>query len=346
MTDALLELARMSRASAEAASASASVDRVGPSPRGIGELSLDHVSVTFGKVRALSDVSVKARPGEALMLVGPNGAGKSTLIHVLLGLVRPDSGTLALDGKRIHVDRAFKEHLGYLPEAIAFSENLTGLQVLRFFARARSVGKARVHAVLARVGLTGAAKRKVLGYSRGMRQRLGLAIAILAEPPLLVLDEPTGGLDQEGLEVLFGVLAEWRAKGRLVIVATHDLTLLERRVDQVCVLRSGSRVVMDTPQALRAAAGLPVRVTFTTAGETADLEAALERWREGSFETFPGRIVVHVPPDRLMELMDLRSEHAAAIDGLRVEEPGMDEVYEHLLVTNAAAGAPNEGGTT
>ncbi|MCA9605271.1 MAG: ABC transporter ATP-binding protein [Myxococcales bacterium] len=300
-------------------------------PRGLGDLSLDAISVRFGKVQALRDVSIQLRRGEALMLVGPNGAGKSTLVHVLLGLVRPDEGRVSIDGKPVRVDRKLKEQLGYLPEAIAFSENLTGLQVLRFFAHARAVKRGRVDDVLRRVGLTDAAKRTVRGYSRGMRQRLGLAIAILAEPPLLVLDEPTGGLDQEGLSVLFGVLAEWRAEGRLALVATHDLTLLERRVDRVCVLKSGRRVALDTPAALRAQAGLPVRVTFSSHGDTRAIEEALRA--RGATRVFAeaGCVIAHVPPERLMASMDVGAEHRDQIDGLRVEEPGMDEVYEHFL---------------
>ena len=300
-------------------------------PSGIDTLALEGVAVRFGKVAALRGVSVDVRAGEALMLVGPNGAGKSTLIRVLLGLVRPDAGTISIDGRPVSVDRAFKERLGYLPEAIAFSENLTGRQVLRFFARARAVKKDRVDAVFERVGLAHAARRRVRGYSRGMRQRLGLAIAILAEPPLLVLDEPTGGLDQEGLEVLFSVLAEWRERGRLVVIATHDLTLLERRVDRVCVLKSGNRLVLDTPAALREAAGLPVKVTFATNGTAADLVAELGRWGRGSVERGPDRVVVEVRPDDLLGLMDIRAAHPEGVEGLRVEEPGMDEVYEHLL---------------
>ena len=295
------------------------------------ELVLDHLSVNFGEVRALRDVSLSARPGEALMLIGPNGAGKSTLIRILLGLVRPDEGSIVVDGKRVSVDRTFKENLGYLPEAIAFSDNLTGRQVLRFFAHARAVKRARVDAVLERVGLAGAAKRKVRGYSRGMRQRLGLGISILSEPGLLVLDEPTGGLDQEGIAVLFDVLDEWRSAGRMVLIATHDLTLLERRVDRVCILESGRRVALDTPGALREAAGLPVRVTFTVTGDPSAFVAALEAWGGGTVERIGEQVAVEASPDGLMALMDIRTKHSDTVTGLRVIEPGMDEVYEHYL---------------
>lgn len=301
------------------------------------ELVLDHLSVTFGEVHALRDVSVTARAGEALMLIGPNGAGKSTMIRILLGLVRPDAGSIVVDGQKVSVGRTFKENLGYLPEAIAFSDNLTGRQVLRFFARARAVSKRRVDVVLERVGLAAAAKRKVRGYSRGMRQRLGLGIAILSEPDLLVLDEPTGGLDQEGLAVLFSVLDEWREAGRMVLIATHDLTLLERRVDRVCILESGRRVALDTPMALREAAELPVRVTFTVEGDSAALLEALASWGGGDVEDAGARIVVAAPPSQLMALMDIRADYGDVVTGLRVEEPGMDEIYEHYLHSNRAA---------
>jgi Cu-processing system ATP-binding protein len=228
----------------------------------VKELRLEHVSVRFGKVHALSDVSIGVRAGEALMLVGPNGAGKTTFMRVLLGLVRPESGTLTVDGAARSADNDLKRRIGYLPEAVAFSENLTGLQVLKFFARARKVSNKRVDEVLERVGLAHAARRRVRGYSRGMRQRLGLAIAIMPDPELLILDEPTGGLDQEGLSVLWSVMGEWRARDRMILLATHDIALLERRVDRMCLFRAGTVLADDKPEQLRQTAGLPQRVTM------------------------------------------------------------------------------------
>ena len=161
------------------------------------------------------------------------------MMRVLLGLVRPQGGSVTADGRATRVDNRFKAALSYLPEAVAFHENLTGLDVVRFFARARGVSAKRAEQALERVGLAHARRRAVRGYSRGMRQRLGLAAAILPESPLLILDEPTGGLDQEGLSVLWSVLEEWRAAGRMVLLSAHDLALLERRVDRMCVVRSG-----------------------------------------------------------------------------------------------------------
>ena len=222
------------------------------------------VSVRFGKLQALDDVSLSIDAGKALMLVGPNGAGKSTFIKVLLGLVRPDFAVFESDAGRVAIDNAWKRHVGYLPEAVAFSENLSGRQLMRFFASARGVPRDRVDAVLERVGLARAARRAIRGYSRGMRQRLGLGVAILAEPDLLVLDEPTAGLDQEGLSVLWSVIAEWREADRMVIASTHDLALMERRIDEICVLKEGRVLAHGTAEDLRRSARLPHRIWFET----------------------------------------------------------------------------------
>src|SRR5690606_31237042 len=135
-------------------------------------------------------------------------------------------------------------------------------EVVAFFASARGAPRARVAAVLERVGLEGASRRAVRGYSRGMRQRLGLAVALVASPDILVLDEPTGGLDQDALVLLWSVLDEWRAAGRIVLLASHEIALLERRVDRLALLASGRLVAEGTPAALRRSARLPLRVHF------------------------------------------------------------------------------------
>ena len=298
-------------------------------------LALSGVSVRYGALEALRAIDLELAAGEALILAGPNGAGKSTLIKVLLGLVKASAGSLSVDGAARTVDNAFTRDLGYLPESVAFAENLDGQQVMQFFARARGVPRARVTQVLERVGLLHAARRRVRGYSRGMRQRLGLGIAILSEPRLLILDEPTGGLDQEGLEVLWNVLAEWRSAGRLTLIATHDLTLVERRVDRMCLLERGAVRAVDTPARLREIAGLPVQVTFTLAPSHASTGALLERVERSGEELELSAVRdvlrVRVPPDRLLPLLQLQSDLPGVVCAVRVEETGLDTVYERLL---------------
>jgi Cu-processing system ATP-binding protein len=300
------------------------------------------VFVRFGNVQALDDVSLTLRGGAVTMLAGPNGAGKTTLIKVLLGLVRPDFGAFSADDAPAAVDNEWKSRIGYLPEAVAFSENLSGQQQLRFFARARGVSRERVDAALERVGLEHARRRRLRGYSRGMRQRLGLAVATLAASELLILDEPTAGLDQEGLSVLWSVLGEWRDAGRTVLVSTHDLALMERRVDDICVLRSGRLLVQGSADDLRRAARLAHRVVFDVSDQepakVALLRNALQKWGKGRVELAQDRLIVDASPDTILELMTIQSGFPGVVRGLRVEEPTLDLVYEKLIGTVQAAG--------
>ncbi|MCB9738700.1 MAG: ABC transporter ATP-binding protein [Deltaproteobacteria bacterium] len=328
-------------------------------------LALSEISVRFGPVAALSGVSLQSQPGEVQLLAGPNGAGKSTLIGVLLGLVRPDAGQLLVDGEPTSPDPAFRARVGYMPESVAFAGNASGRDVLRFFARARGVALPRVDAVLDEVGLADAARRPVRGYSRGMRQRLGLGVAILHEPELLVLDEPTGGLDQDGLALLWRLFDRWRQAGRMIWVASHELGLVERRVDRVAVLRAGRLVAEGSPTALRERAGLAVRATFTLTNGVDDATAA--RYAGNLAASLAARatdvaslgaltavlpvdrdngqprarVVAELEPTALAATLQRAARwsdqaEGSGIAGIRVEEPGLDQVYEALLAADAA----------
>ncbi len=300
------------------------------------KLSVDGISVRFGAVLALSGIDLDFPPGEVAVLAGPNGAGKSTLMAVVLGLVEPDTGRLLVDGEDLvaagaRAHRRFRERIGYLPEAVAFAENLSGLEVMRFFARARGVGKARVHEVLEKVGLKEAARRAVRGYSRGMRQRLGLGIAILHEPELLILDEPTGGLDQQGLSTLWAVLDEWRSAGRRVLLSTHDLALIERRADRVHVISAGRLKASGTPDDLRRLAGLTirVRVAMDDMKHAETLAGSLSQDLAVPVDLGEDEIGLSIPSSSVFAV--IRAMDSAGVAGVRVEEPGLDAVYERLL---------------
>jgi Cu-processing system ATP-binding protein len=293
------------------------------------------VSVRFGPLQALDDVALRVDPGHAVMLVGPNGAGKSTLIKVLLGLVRPDFAVFEMDGERVRVDNDWKRRIGYLPEAVAFSDNLSGAQLIRFFASARGVPRARIDEVLRRVGLSTVARRAIRAYSRGMRQRLGLAVAILSTPDLLVLDEPTVGLDQEGLAVLWSLIAEWREAGRMVLASTHDLALMERRMDEICVLREGRVIAHGTAEALRRSASLRNRI-WLEVGEAPDAKVellceAMRTWGKGRIERVGDRILAEVASEETLALVEIQSGFPGVVRGIRVEEPTLDIIYDKLL---------------
>ncbi len=238
-------------------------------------LTVEDLHVRFGTVEALKGVSLTVSAGEVTVVVGPNGAGKSTLMSVILGLLKPGQGRLVVHAAAVDPEAPpargqvvadtqhatstwLRERIGYLPEAASFSANLSGRQVLRFFASARGTPRSAIAPTLDRVGLLEAADRRVGGYSRGMRQRLGLAVAIVHAPQLLILDEPTGGLDQHGLSVLWSILEEWKAAGRTVLLSTHELALIERRADILYVVADGNLRASGTPDQLREQAGLPL----------------------------------------------------------------------------------------
>ncbi len=298
-------------------------------------LSTRSITVSFGGLRALDDVSLALEGGMVSLLVGPNGAGKSTLLKVLLGLVRPDYGVFEVDGEPVAVNADWKRRIGYLPESVAFSENLSGRQLLNFFASARGVRDGRVDESLERVGLSEAGRRRIRGYSRGMRQRLGLAVATLSRPDLLILDEPTSGLDQEGLSVLWSILEEWRDKGRMVLASSHDLALMERRVDELCVLCEGRVLAHGTTADLRRVANLPHRIWFELAADASakiDLfSTALGKWGKGRIVEGDGGLWVEVAADSILELVEIQSGFPGVVQGIRVEEPTLDRVYDKLL---------------
>lgn len=205
-------------------------------------LAVEHVGKSFGPVRAVDDLSFEVRPGRVTGFLGPNGSGKTTTLRMLLGLVRPTEGR-ALVGGRPYVEQPVPGALvGAALEATGFHPGRTGRAHLAAYAPQVGVARARCDEVLALVGLTDAADRKVGGYSLGMRQRLGLATALLADPPALVLDEPANGLDPEGIVWMRGFLRHLAAEGRTVLLSSHVLGEVQHTVDDVVVIARGRLV--------------------------------------------------------------------------------------------------------
>jgi ABC-2 type transport system ATP-binding protein len=208
----------------------------------------------FGSVRAVDDLSFSVRRGSVTGFLGPNGAGKTTTLRMLLGLVTPDAGTATIDG-RAYADLPEPLHrVGAVLEASSFHPGRTARDHLRIQALAGSVDPGRIDEVLALVQLTGAAGRRIGGFSLGMRQRLGLATALLADPEILILDEPANGLDPEGVHWLRGLLRGFAAEGGTVLVSSHMLAETAQTVDSVVIVDHG-RLVTQAPLASLTAHG-------------------------------------------------------------------------------------------
>jgi ABC-2 type transport system ATP-binding protein len=207
---------------------------------------LNHLTKQYGSVRAVDDVSLVLRPGRITGFVGANGAGKSTTLRMLLGLTTPTSGSATVDGVPYRQLRSPARQIGALTDPDVFHPARTGRDALRILAATAGVATGRVDAVLDAVGLTDAAGRRVRGYSLGMRQRLGLASALLGDPAALVLDEPANGLDPLGVHWLRGLLRALADEGRTVLVSSHLLAELGHVVDDIAVLDRG-RLVAHGP---------------------------------------------------------------------------------------------------
>jgi len=225
----------------------------------------------FGEHRAVDDLSFTAPAGKVTGVVGPNGAGKTTTFRCLLGLARPTSGAALIDGLPYRELPQPRRQVGAVLEAMGFHPARSGRNHLRVLARAAGIDQARIDALLELVGLAGAADRRVGGYSLGMRQRLGLAAAMLGDPSTVVLDEPVNGLDPAGVAWARRLLRAWADEGRTVVVSSHLLTELAQVADRVVVIQNG-RLVAETDMAALAGS-VTVRVD-RPAAMVAALDAA------------------------------------------------------------------------
>jgi len=204
-------------------------------------LTVTGLSKRFGPVTAVSGLEFTATPGRVTGFLGPNGAGKSTTLRMVLGLIRPDSGTATIDGVRYrelpHPTRA----VGAALDLAGAHPALTGRRHLQVMAALGGHPSARIDRVLAETGLQSAADRRVGGWSTGMRQRLALATALLGEPEVLILDEPSNGLDPAGIRWLRDLLRRRAADGHTVLLSSHQLGEIERAVDDVVIINLGVR---------------------------------------------------------------------------------------------------------
>ncbi|MFE6282621.1 ABC transporter ATP-binding protein [Streptomyces sp. NPDC057877] len=205
-----------------------------------GGITIDGLTKRYGAVTAVDDLTFAVEPGVVTGFLGPNGAGKTTTLRMLLGLVTPTAGRALIDGHRYAELPEPRRAVGAVLEATGFHPGRSGRDHLRILARAGGVPASRVEEVLDRVGLGGSGHRRVGGYSLGMRQRLGLAAALLGEPGVLVLDEPANGLDPAGVADLRELLRGLAEEGRTVLMSSHVLSEVAQTVDRVVIVAGGT----------------------------------------------------------------------------------------------------------
>ncbi|TQJ30186.1 ABC transporter ATP-binding protein [Microbacterium sp. SLBN-146] len=300
-------------------------------------LEFAHVTKRFGAVTAVSDFSARVEPGVVTGFLGPNGAGKTTALRILLGLVRSTDGTATIGGKPYAKLERPLQTVGAVLEASSFHPGRTAASHLRVYARAASISNARVDDVLNLVGLADAAGRKVGGFSLGMRQRLGVAYALLGDPGVLVLDEPSNGLDPEGIRWMRGFLQQLAREGRTVLVSSHLLTEIQQTVDSLVIIARGRRVFQGgiedlvDPSEYATVVDAPDRAALTTA--LADADIAFEVLRSGM-------TVRGVDP---VAVGKVAADAGIALSTLQRRGPALEEVFLEL-VSGARVHASAEDG--
>ena len=303
----------------------------------------------YGEVRALDGVDLRARPGKVLGLLGPNGAGKTTLVRVLATLIEPDAGTARVTGLDVVKEAAqVRERIGLAGQYAAVDENLTGLENLtmvgRLYGEDRATAKRRGTELLERFDLSDAADRAAKTYSGGMRRRLDLAAALVAEPPVLFLDEPTTGLDPRSRLSLWAVIEGLVAGGTTVLLTTQYLDEADRLADEIAVIDHGRLIAEGTPNELKSRLGgerLEVRL-----GSAHDAAGAIEALSPISDEppSVAGHditVAVRETHGVIVDAVHRLSERGIDVEDLSLRRPTLDDVF--LALTGHVASEDEEG---
>ena len=286
-------------------------------------IEVESLSKRFGKVQAVAGLDFRVEPGTITGFLGPNGAGKSTTLRSILGLVHPDQGSATVLGVPYReLDRPL-HRVGAVLEASEVHPGRAGRNHLRVLATAAGLPRSRVDEVLGLVELSKGAKRRVKGYSLGMRQRLGLAGALLGDPEVLVLDEPANGLDPAGIRWLRDLLRSLAAEGRTVLVSSHVLAEVAQTADRVVIIHRGRLVRQATIAEVLAEAHGDTRVR----SPQADLLRELLANEGATVAEADGALLVDLPPERVGELA---ARNGVVLHELAVEKATLEEVFLEL----------------
>jgi Cu-processing system ATP-binding protein len=295
-------------------------------------VSISNVTKHYGRIAAVTDVSFELGAGETVALIGHNGAGKTTLMKLMLGLIRATGGSIAVLGDNPAAGEfSGRRHLGYLPENVSFDAALTGRETQTFYARLKREPAAKALELLDAVGLGAAAGRRVGTYSKGMRQRLGLAQALIGRPRVLLLDEPTTGLDPELRQTFYEVIQRLASDGTTVLLSSHALTELEERAGRVIIMNHGIKVADGSIETLRNIARLPTRIRL----KVADLAPGeLPAWLPTGAPSrrLNGHIVeIDAAPERKIEFLRCATAAGTTLEDVDLVPPSLDELYAHFL---------------
>ncbi len=290
-------------------------------------LQIENVSKSYGPVQSVRGVSLSLDEGDRVALLGHNGAGKTTLMRMILGLTPVTSGRITVFGSAPG-SRSARRAIGFLPESVAFHGALTGREQLHHFARLKSVKTAVADDLLERVGLTHAMNRKIRTYSKGMRQRVGLAQALLGTPKLALLDEPTSGLDPISRHEFYDIVDDLAKAGTAVLLSSHALTELETRTDRIAIMSRGELLANDSLANLRQRARLPIRVDVTATPDSADRIAD----QLGGKRTNGCSVSLDCQQEDKLALLEQITGLGELVKDIDVTPASLEQLYRHYSV--------------
>ncbi|MDQ1744689.1 MAG: type transport system ATP-binding protein [Pseudonocardiales bacterium] len=289
-----------------------------------GRIVVDNLTKIFGDQRAVDSLSFTVEPGSVTGFLGPNGAGKTTTLRMLLGLVRPTSGSATINGMKYEALPRPLQTVGAALEAASFHPAHTGRQHLRIYCAAAGLPARRADEVLELVGLGQVSRKKTKGYSRGMRQRLGLAGTLLGDPKVLILDEPANGLDPEGIRWLRGFFRHLAGEGRTVLVSSHQLAEVQEVADRAVILNRGRLVRAGTLGELSAGTA----TTVVRGPALGPLQQALTDAGFGGTSEPDGALRIRT--DQLAHVGHLAFTHNVELHELRLEEFDLERLFFSL----------------
>ncbi|HVQ00387.1 MAG TPA: ATP-binding cassette domain-containing protein [Candidatus Thermoplasmatota archaeon] len=296
---------------------------------GSAAITVRNLSKCYKTFKAVDDISFSVRKGEIFGFLGPNGAGKTTTIKAILDLIHADRGEITINGINVRAQgKKAREFVGYMPEQVAFYDNLTALQNLRFYAEIKHASKDECERLIELIGLGDAGKKKVGAFSKGMVQRLGMARAMLSNPPIMILDEPSGGLDPRGVVLVRDIILDLKKKGVSIFISSHILSEIQEICDRVGIINKGKLVAQDTVDNLGRKLNLKPQIIVTLDKVTTAIEKAVQ--------AIPNVDQVHTAGNTLEIVCDAKTKAAVIlaisnaggnIVNLQMKEPSLEAVF-------------------
>jgi len=295
-------------------------------------INVNNLTKIFNNSAAVKNLSFSVKKGEIFGFLGPNGAGKTTTIKAMLGLIFSNFGTIQINGYDIkRYDKHVKRFIGYMPEKVAFYDNLTALQNLSFYAELKNVPKSECQRLIEEFGLAEHLNKKVGNYSKGMLQRLGLARAILGTPPILILDEPSAGLDPHGVKLVRDKIKQLNDIGVTIFLSSHILSEVQAICSQVGIINNGVLVAQDTVSNLSQNLKIKPKITLTITNLTGNIKNIAQRV-EGveRIEIIGNNLQIFCLPESRAKVIIEVHKAGGKISNVQTEEASLEDVFMRL----------------